>query len=601
MKTLTTHELRRLFLSFFESKNHAVIPGASIVPKEDPTALFTTAGMQPLVPYLMGRDHPAGRRLADAQVCIRTTDIDEVGDDTHLTCFEMLGNWSLGDYFKDDSIKMSWEFLTSPDWLGIDSAKLAVTCFAGDELVPKDDESAAIWRSLGVPENRIHFYGRDDNWWGPAGQTGPCGPDTEIFYWTGEGEPAGEPATDKRWVEIWNNVFMQYGKQEDGLFIPLEQQNVDTGMGLERTTAILNGQTSVYDTDAFLDLINQIAVRIDPQKTVDTQSAVFQVYSEAEKSSIRIVADHTRAACFMAAAGVRPSNLDRGYVMRRLIRRAIRHGRLLGINSDLLAPLAETIVDSLGEAYPELIETRTEIITALTEEEARFRKTLEQGLREFDKATRGLESGAVLDGPTTFRLYDTYGFPLEMTQELADERGLIVDVAGFEQSLLSHQEKSRTATAGTFKSGLADHGEATVRYHTATHLLNQALREVLGDHVQQRGSNITPERLRFDFSNPEKLTDEQKQAVEDLVNQQIAADLPVTVEELPLAAAFAAGAIGVFGERYPETVTVYSVGDFSKEICTGPHVAHTGELGHFTITKEESAGAGIRRIKATLS
>ena len=585
MKTLTTHELRRLFLNFFESKQHTVIPGASIVPKEDPTALFTTAGMQPLVPYLMGRMHPAGRRLADAQVCIRTTDIDEVGDDTHLTCFEMLGNWSLGDYFKEDSIKWSFEFLTSPEWLGIDLAKLAVTCFVGDELVPKDDESATIWRGLGVPTDRIHFYGRDDNWWGPAGQTGPCGPDTEIFYWTGDGEPEGEPATDKRWVEIWNNVFMQYGKQEDGLFVPLEQQNVDTGMGLERTTAILNGQSSVYDTDAFSELLQALEERSQG----------------GEASSRRIVADHTRAACFMAAAGVRPSNLDRGYVMRRLIRRAIRHGRLLGINSDLLAPLAETIIDSLGEAYPELVETRTEIITALSEEEARFRKTLEQGLREFDKTTRNLEAGAVLDGATTFRLYDTFGFPLEMTQELADERGLIVDVSGFEQSLLTHQEKSRTATAGTFKSGLADHGEATVRYHTATHLLNQALREVLGDHVQQRGSNITPERLRFDFSHSEKMTDEQKKTVEDLVNAQIAADLTVSVAEMPLNEAFSSGAIGVFGERYPETVTVYSVGDFSKEICTGPHVEHTGELGHFAITKEESAGAGIRRIKATLS
>jgi alanyl-tRNA synthetase len=613
MEPITTNDLRQKFLDFFKSKNHAIIPGASIVPKEDPTALFTTAGMQPLVPYLMGRDHPAGRRLADAQVCIRTTDIDEVGDDTHLTCFEMLGNWSLGDYFKDDSIKMSWEFLTSKGWLGIDQSRLAVTCFAGDELVPKDDESAAIWQSLGVPAERIHFYGRDDNWWGPAGQTGPCGPDTEIFYWTGDGEPTDEPGTNASWVEIWNNVFMQYSKQEDGLFVPLEQQNVDTGMGLERTVAILNGQKSVYDTDVLDAIIYRIRQTKDnsglvlsdyhlkPGKTVKTDIITREDIAKRIRAE-RIVADHVRASVFMIAAGLTPTNTDRGYVLRKLIRRAIRFSKTdLKLNNNFLPFVADIVVGLMKDFYPHLAESHVVILEALKLEEEKFNKTVDQGLREFDKVTRGLESGAVLDGPTTFRLYDTYGFPLEMTQELADERGLIVDVSGFEQSLLSHQEKSRTATAGTFKSGLADHGEATVRYHTATHLLNQALREALGDHVQQRGSNITPERLRFDFSNPEKLTDEQKQAVSDLVNQQIAADLPVTAEEMPLAEAFAAGAVGVFGERYPDTVTVYSVGNFSKEICTGPHIAHTGELGQFTIVKEESAGAGIRRIKATLS
>lgn len=587
MEAITTSQLRQKFLDFFRAHNHAVIPGASVVPKEDPTALFTTAGMQPLVPYLLGREHPAGRRLADVQVCIRTTDIDEVGDSTHLTCFEMLGNWSLGDYFKEESIQLSWSFLTSPEWLGISPDRLSFTCFAGDELVPKDEESAAIWRSLGVPEERIFFYGRDDNWWGPAGKTGPCGPDTEIFYWTGEGEPQGEPATDARWVEIWNNVFMEFNKQEDGLYLPLEQKNVDTGMGLERTAAILGGQRTVYDTDAFQPVLAQIV-------------SLGGSADDSHERSRRIIADHARAAVFMLADGVRPSNLDRGYVLRRLIRRAVRHGRLVGWSSSSLALVADKLIDLFSEAYPHLAAEREAVLTALREEEGRFGRTLQQGLREFEKLSGSLSPGATLEGRFIFRLYDTYGFPLEMTQELADERGLILDVAGFEQALLTHQERSRTATAGTFKSGLADHGEMTVKYHTATHLLHQALRTVLGEHVQQRGSNITPERLRFDFSHPERLTDEERRQVEELVNEQIAANLPVSVQEMPFTEAQQKGALAFFGERYPDVVTVYSVGDFSREVCTGPHVESTGRLGHFKIVKEESAGAGIRRIKALL-
>lgn len=579
----TTHEIRTKFLDFFRAHSHAIIPGASVVPREDPTALFTTAGMHPLVPYLLGMPHPAGKRLADAQLCIRTVDIDEVGDDTHLTCFEMLGNWSLGDYFKEESIAMTWEFLTDEKWLGIDPSKLAMTCFEGDDTVGKDVESAALWEKMGVPTDRIFFYGRDDNWWGPAGTTGPCGPDTEVFYWTGDGDPESEPAKDARWVEIWNNVFMQFDKRDDGTYEPLPAPNVDTGLGLERTALILNGMTSVHQIDAFAPII----------------AVVKELSTNNIEASQRIVADHVRAAVAIAASGVAPSNLDRGYVLRRLIRRAIRHGRTLGIATPFIIKVVAPVIELWKEAYPEIAAQAETVADLLSQEEARFARTLEQGLREFTKvADRGVKE---LDGKTVFTLYDTYGFPLEMTQELADERGLIVDVNGFNEAFKTHQEKSRTATAGTFTSGLADHGEMTVKYHTTTHLLNQALHQVLGDHVAQRGSNITGERIRFDFSNPAKLTDEQKQAIEDLVNEQIAADLPVSVTEMLFEDAQAAGAISVPGERYPEKVTVYSVGDYSKEICTGPHVERTGGLGTFKIIKEESAGAGIRRIKAILS
>lgn len=593
MSTYNTQDLRHKFLEYFKSKEHAIIPGAPVVPKEDPTVLFTTAGMHPLVPYLMGRPHPEGKRLADVQVCIRTTDIDDVGDDTHLTCFEMLGNWSLGDYFKEDAIAMAWEFLTAKEWLAVDPQKIAVTCFEGDETAPQDTESAQVWLKLGIPNERIFFYGRDDNWWGPVGQTGPCGPDTEVFYWTGSGDvdeaiaAGSEPAKDPRWVEIWNNVFMQFDKRDDGTYSELEQKNVDTGMGLERTVAILNGQSSVFETDAFSEIVAKILQLSTAEKVADNQN------------SIRIIADHLRAAVFIAAAGIIPSNLDQGYVLRRLIRRAIRHGRKLGIEKDLVKEVSSSIIEHFKDAYPALGFEQENILKVLQDEEAKFSRTVEQGLREFAKIADKLTNQEV-DGKTAFRLYDTYGFPLEMTQELADEKGLIVDIDGFNEAFKEHQEKSRTATKGTFASGLQDDSEQTIKLHTATHLLHQALRQVLGDQVQQKGSNITPERLRFDFSYPEKLTNEQKQQIEDLVNEQIAADLPVKVEEMSPGEAKEQGALGFFGEKYGDVVTVYSVGDFSKEICTGPHIEHTGQIGTFKIKKEESASAGIRRIKAII-
>lgn len=590
-KPWTTDSLRQLYLRFFEQHPklpHAVVPGAPVVTKEGSNTLFTTAGMQPLEPFLLGQPHPQGTRLADVQLCIRTTDINEVGDESHLTCFEMLGNWSLGDYFKSESIALSWEFLTSPDWLGLDPLKLAVTCFEGDEVVPKDTDSESAWLAQGVPAERIFFYGRSENWWGPVGQTGPCGPDTEIFYWTGEGsadeaiKQGSEPATDQRWLEIWNNVFMQFDKRDDGTYESLKQQNVDTGMGLERTVAVLNGLGSVYE--------------------IDSLKQVMQVLPEGELTSQRIIADHLRTAVFMAAAGLVPSNLDRGYVMRRLVRRAIRHGRKLGINEPFVEEVCLAVVNSMAKAYPELKQQSATIVKILTDEEQKFGKTLEKGLREFDKAALALSEGKKeLLGTVAFRLYDTYGFPLEMTQELADERGIIVDVNGFNEAFKEHQEKSRTATAGSFASGLADHSERVVKYHTATHLLHEALRRVLGDSAQQKGSNITPERLRFDFAWSEKLTDEQKQQVEDLVNEQITAGLPVERAEMSPEEAKKSGALGFFGEKYGEIVSVYSVGNFSKEICTGPHVENTAELGHFKIVKEESVAAGIRRIKAVLS
>ncbi|MDO8471526.1 MAG: alanine--tRNA ligase [bacterium] len=580
-KTWTTAELRQLYLKFFESKNHAIIPGAPVVTKEGSNTLFTTAGMQPLEPFLLGQSHPQGQRLANVQVCIRTTDIDSVGDDSHLTCFEMLGNWSLGDYFKDDSIAMSWEFLTSSDWLGLDPSRLAVTCYAGDDTVPQDTESAQAWLKLGVPAARIFFYGRDDNWWGPVGQTGPCGPDTEIFYWVGDGNPTGEPATNESWLEIWNNVFMQFDQRDDGTYEPLTQQNVDTGMGLERTVAVLNGYANIYEIDILAQIIQTLPAGVEDSR--------------------RIITDHIRTAVFMAAAGLAPSNLDRGYVMRRLIRRAIRHGRKLGINEPFINKVAAAVIESLAETYGEVKSQEAIILTILTAEEQKFGKTLERGLREFDKAALALsDNKKELDGAVAFKLYDTYGFPLEITQELADERGLIVDVNGFNEAFKSHQEKSRTATAGTFASGLADHSEQVIKYHTTTHLLHEALRRILGDTVQQKGSNITPERLRLDFAYGAKLTDEQKQEVEELVNEHITKSLPVTREEMSPDSAHKAGALGFFGEKYGDRVSVYTVGDFSKEICTGPHVANTSELGHFKIAKEESVAAGIRRIKAVL-
>ncbi len=584
MKQLTTSALRQEFLTFFASHQHAIIPGATLVPDNDPTVLFTTAGMHPLVPYLMGEKHPAGTRLADVQLCVRTQDIDEVGDSTHLTCFEMLGNWSLGDYFKREAIEMSFAFII--EQLGIPLSHFAVTCFLGDSDAPKDTESAAIWRGLGVPEERIGYLPKAKNWWGPAGKTGPCGPDTEMFYWVGEGKPVGNPAThENEWMEIWNDVFMQYNKREDGAFEPLAQKNVDTGMGLERVAAVLQGVSNVYETDALARVLHAVLANAP---THDMKSA-------------RIVADHIKAATFIIADGVLPSNIDRGYVLRRLIRRAIRSARQLGLQQEngRIAEIAKIVIDTYSEPYPQLKNKNKEIVQSLNTEEEKFNKTLQEGLKHFEKIAQ--TCGSRLDGTAAFHLYDTYGFPLELTRELAQEKGLSVDEQGFADAFSRHQSLSRTAGEKRFAGGLADQSDETTKLHTATHLLNAALRKVLGEHVMQKGSNITAERLRFDFSHPEKMTPEQLKEVQRLVNDAITADVPVSFSVMTVEEALSQGAIGVFGDKYGEKVKVYTMGDYSKEICGGPHVARTGMLGSFTIQKEESSSSGVRRIKAIVS
>lgn len=586
-------ELRGKYIDFFVSKGHKVIKSSSLVPENDPTVLFTTAGMHPLVPFLMGEKHPLGMRLVDVQKCVRTGDIDEVGDNTHLTFFEMLGNWSLGDYFKKEAIEWSFEFLTSKKWLGIPLERLAFTVFAGDETVPRDLEAFEIWKRLGVPETRIAFLGRKDNWWGPAGQTGPCGPDTEMFYWVGDEEvPDVFDPSNKQWVEIWNDVFMQYNKvkvggSEGGFeYVPLAQKNVDTGMGLERVITVLAGKKSVYETEIFAGILKTIC----------------ELATERDARGERIIADHLRAATFMAGDGVTPSNLDQGYVMRRLIRRAIRQGKKLGINQAFTHSVAKVVIEEFGSAYEELVQKKDEILQIFAQEEERFMRTLQQGLKEFEKISGNIlgHGGKVLSGRLAFKLYDTYGFPIEMTRDLAQESGLEVNIPEFEEAYRQHQELSRQGSEKKFKGGLADHEVETTRLHTATHLLHQALRNVLGDHVCQKGSNITVERLRFDFTHPEKMTAEQLAEVEKLVNQKIQAALPVVCKESSVDEAKASGAIGLFTEKYGAKVKVYSMGDFSREICGGPHVANTSELGVFKILKEESSSAGIRRIKAVL-
>lgn len=596
---MTARELRQKYIDFFVSKGHKVIKSSSLVPENDPTVLFTTAGMHPLVPFLMGERHPLGMRLVNYQKCVRTGDIDEVGDDTHLTFFEMLGNWSLGDYFKKEAIEWSFEFLTSKKWLGIPLERLAFTVFAGEDGVPKDEEAANIWKSLGVSEKRIAYLGRKDNWWGPAGQTGPCGPDSEMFYWVGsENVPEVFDPEDKRWVEIWNDVFMQYDKQavsdklisdnqqDEYEYVELEKKNIDTGMGLERVVTVLNGKKTVYDTDIFAGILGKI----------------HEIATCSDQRAERIVADHIRAATFMAADGVTPSNLDQGYIMRRLLRRAIRQGRKLGIERAFTHEIAAVIIEDFGSVYQELREKKDDILQAFSTEEDRFMRTLQQGLKEFEKISGNIleHGGKVLSGRLAFKLYDTYGFPIEMTRDLAQESGLEVNIAEFEEAYRKHQELSRQGSEKKFKGGLADHTEQTTRLHTATHLLHQALRMVLGDHVAQKGSNITAERLRFDFSHPEKMTGEQIAEVERIINAQIQAKLPVTIEEMTVEEAKSKGAIGLFAEKYGDRVKVYSIGGFSKEICGGPHVHNTSELVSFRIAKEESSSAGIRRIKAVL-
>jgi alanyl-tRNA synthetase len=592
---MTTEELKSKYIEFFKSNGHAEISGSSLIPENDPTVLFTTAGMHPLVPYILGEPHPAGKRLVGVQKCIRTGDIDEVGDPSHLTFFEMLGNWSLGDYFKEEAIRLSYEFLTSPQWLGFDPGTLSVTVFAGDEEVPADEEAATIWRRTGVPDERIYFLGREDNWWGPAGQTGPCGPDTEMFIDTGIDpcSPECKPGCScGKYFEVWNDVFMQYNKTAEGSYLPLEQKTVDTGMGVERTCAMLQGKKNVYEIETFVSIIRAVQ---------DSSGMQYGAAFESDRS-IRIITDHIRSATFILGDGIRPSNLGQGYILRRLIRRAIRHARKLGIQRDFLAAPAEACIGTQREAYPELELNKDTILDELAREESKFLQTLQKGEHEFEKILANLLKNPkrLVPGRVAFRLYDTYGFPIELTQELAAEHEMTVDVEGFQEAFRKHQQLSKSGAEKTFKGGLADQGEQTRKLHTATHLLHQALRQVLGNHVEQKGSNITSERLRFDFSHPEPISPEQVRAVEEIVNQQIRRDLPVHFETMTIEEARQRGAIALFGERYEEKVKVYFVGDFSMEVCGGPHVEHTGQLGSFRILKEQSSSAGVRRIRAVV-
>lgn len=591
MKKITSEQLRKLYLDFYAERGHAVMSSASLIPENDPTVLFTTAGMHPLVPYLLGEKHPAGNRLTDVQICVRTGDIDEVGDASHCTFFEMLGSWSLGDYFKKDAIKWSYELAEK---LGFDRDKFAVTVFAGDEVCPRDEESAECWRAVGVKEENIFFLDRKHNWWGPAGITGPCGPDTEMFVDTGKPACCEDcsPACDcGKYLEIGNDVFMQYFKDADGNFRPLEKKNVDQGMGLERMLCILNGYTSVYETDLFDFAIARLEELSGKKYGEDGEAT----------AAMRIIADHTRTATFMLGdvKAISPSNVDQGYVLRRLIRRAMRYCRVLGVDFSALTVLAEMFADKYSSVYPNIGESKDRIIAELAAERDKFAKTIEQGLREFDKILTHIPVGT-FPGKTAFRLYDTFGFPIEMTEELATERGYTLDREGYEKAFREHQEKSKAGAEQKFKGGLADGGEATARLHSATHLLGYALRKVLcDDGIVQRGSNITPERLRFDFNFPRPLTDEEIAAVEKEVNAEIAAAAPVVCEEMTVDEARASGAMGVFGDRYGDVVKVYTIGR-SKEICGGPHAANTGELGKFRIVKEQSSSAGVRRIKAVL-
>ena len=594
MKKMTSGELRSMWLNFFKSKGHAVIPSASVIPENDPTVLFTTAGMHPLVPYLLGSKHPAGTRLTDVQKCIRTGDIDEVGDASHLTFFEMLGNWSLGDYFKKEMIAWSWEFLTSPEYLGLDKDKLAFTVFEGEGDIPRDEEAANYWMENGVKKENIYFLPREHNWWGPAGQTGPCGPDTEMFIIKDQ-PPCGpncSPACScGRFLEIWNDVFMQYNKTADGQYVPMAKKNVDTGMGLERTICVLTGKKTVYETDAFTDILAKIAELSGKEYGADEETT----------KAFRIIADHMRTSTFILGddRGVSPSNTDQGYILRRLIRRAVRYGMQLGMPDGFTCEIAKVIINQYKNAYPELERNAAFVIDQLTLEEGRFARTLKQGNKEFDKVASRAADGKI-DGETAFHLYDTYGFPIEMTVELAKERNLTVDTAGFEEAFRKHQELSHQGAEQKFKGGLADTSEETARLHTATHLLHAALRKVLGDEVAQKGSNITAERLRFDFSFGRKVTKDELAQVEKMVNEAIQAKVPVVCEEMTVPEAKEKGAIGLFESKYGEKVRTYKMGDYSFEICGGPHAQNTGDLGTFKIQKEESSSAGVRRIKAVL-
>ena len=588
---METINLKDKYLKFFESKGHKVIPSAPIIPENDPTCLFNTAGMQPLVPYLKGEPHPEGKRLTDVQKCFRTNDLDSIGDTTHHTFFEMLGNWSLGDYFKEDAIAWSYEFLTKT--LNIPAERLAVTVFKGNHLVPADNESAEIWKKAGIKEDRIAFLGEEDNWWPNMELTGPCGPDTEIFYWrSNEAIPEKFDPENENWVEIWNNVFMQYNHETDGTFKPLKNKNVDTGLGVERVTAILEGYTDNYKSSVWRDVISKIE-EISGLSYEDKKNA----------RAMRIIADHIRAVVMIAGddAGIKPSNTDQGYILRRLIRRIIRYAKKLNIdiNSDWEQTLATMIIEKYSKYYSELERNKDVILQVLKDEKVKFNRTLEKGLREFEKETRNIE-GKEINKDIAFRLYDTYGFPIELTEELAKENGLTVDTEGFKQKFAEHQEKSREGASQKFKGGLASTGEMETKYHTATHLLNAALKKVLGPHVHQKGSNITAERMRFDFSHNSKMTEEEKQKTEDLVNEYIKMAIPVEKLEMKKEDAINAGAEAMFADKYGDIVSVYKIGDVSMELCGGPHVHNTSELGHFKIKKEEASSAGVRRIKAIL-
>ena len=584
-------EIRNKYLDFFKRHEHAVIPSAPLIPENDPSVLFTTAGMQPLVPYLLGEKHPEGTRLTDFQKCLRTNDIDEVGDNRHLTYFEMLGNWSLGDYFKEESIAMSFEFLTKE--LGIPVEKLSVTCFAGDEDCQRDEVTASCWKKAGIPEDRIYYFGKDDNWW-IAGEEGPCGPDTEMFYDTGKpkcSENCNPSCGCGKYVEIWNNVFMEFFKTKDGKYTKLKQHNVDTGLGLERMTMLLQGKETPFDTELFKPVMDKLQELAGENDSIESR---------------RIVAEHLRASMMIIQDGGLPSNVDRGYILRRLIRRMVRHLRKLQINLNELGELIDLNIDTLKEMYPELHQNSNKIKSVIIEEKDKFEKTLERGEREFNKIVNRMknEGQDTISGQDLFTLYETYGFPPEVTQDLAREAGLKVDTTEFDKLFKEHQEKSRMGSEQKFKGGLAGTGEQEVRYHTATHLLNAALKVILGKDVHQKGSNITPERMRFDFSCDHKLTDEEKKKVEDLVNEWISRGLDVKCEEMKKDDAIKSGAECMFIEKYPDIVTVYSIGNdketVSKELCGGPHVKNTSELGHFKIKKEEASSAGVRRIKAIL-
>ena len=608
MKQYTGQQLRAMYLNFFKEKGHAVIPSASLIPENDPTVLFTTAGMHPLVPYLLGEKHPAGKRLTDVQKCVRTGDIDDVGDERHCTFFEMLGNWSLGDYFKEEMIPWSYEFLTSDKYLGIPSDKIAVTVFGGDETLPRDDEAAALWEKSGIKKENIYYMPRENNWWGPAGLTGPCGTDTEMFVIR---KPKCSPTCNPdcncgAFLEIWNDVFMRFNKQADGSFVELSQKNVDTGMGLERALCVLNGKSSVYETDIFAGAIKKIA------------ELTGKNYGDDEETTkaFRVLLDHTRTATFMLGdeKGIVPSNTDQGYILRRIIRRAVRFGRKIELPEGSLAKISEAFIEEYKSVYPELAINKDKIADELNKEETKFNKTLQQGLKEFEKCLNGIERKnafmsqkdpsyipeKAINGKQAFHLYDTYGFPVEITDEMAKERGYLVDLDGYKAAFEEHQSKSKAGSEQKFACGLADNKEATTKLHTATHLLHAALKKVLSPDVNQKGSNITEERLRFDFNFERPMTAEEIKAVEELVNAEIKKNTPVVMKELSLEEAKAEGFTGLFESKYGDRVKTYTIGDFSKEICGGPHVENTGVLGTFKIAKEQSSASGIRRIKAIL-